>query len=90
MGKTSYSIYLKFAAIGAGRINLEVFDRNDENYMTEAQYYEMPEDGNGKKEAAFVQFRRAGYLVGDYLTKGSDCFFVYMSGFQRDFSPFDP
>ena len=58
--------------------------------MTEAQYYEAPADGNTKKEAAFVQFRREGYLSGDLLTKGNDRFFIYMSGIQKDFMPLDP
>ena len=58
--------------------------------MTEAQYYETPVDGNTKKEAAFVQFRRDGYLPGDFLTKENDRFFVYMSGIQKDFMPLDP
>ena len=58
--------------------------------MTEAQYYEAPADGTAKKEAAFVQFRREGYLPGDFLTKGSDRFFFYMSGIQQDYLPLDP
>ena len=71
-------------------MNVEVFDRTDENYMTEAQYYEAPADGTTKNEAAFVQFRRSGYLPGDFLTKGSDRFFVSMSGVQKEFEPLDP
>ncbi|CAG5107944.1 Oidioi.mRNA.OKI2018_I69.chr1.g3565.t1.cds [Oikopleura dioica] len=77
-------------AIGAGRINIEVFDRTEENYMTEAQYWEIPEDGSVNKEAAFVQFRKSGYQAGEFVKKGKDRFMVSMTGIQSEFAPLDP
>ena len=77
-------------AIGDGTITINVWDRTDDNYFTEGQYYEIPRDGLKTKEAAVVQFRRSRFLEGDFLSKGKDRFFVSMSGIDPDFDPLDP
>ena len=77
-------------AIGAGTVVINVFDRTDGNYAHEAQFYEAPEDGDRNKEAAFVQFRRSGYLTGDMLFKGKDRFFIEMTNIAAHHEPLDP
>ena len=49
----------------------------------EAQYYERPADDSTKKEAAVVQFRRSGYVQGEFLDRGKDRFFVSMHGIDE-------
>ena len=77
-------------AIGAGNVVINVFDRTDGNYAHEAQFYEVPKNGDKSKEAAFVQFRRSGYLNGDMLFKGKDRFFIEMTNIAAHHEPLNP
>ncbi|CAG5104788.1 Oidioi.mRNA.OKI2018_I69.chr1.g1542.t1.cds [Oikopleura dioica] len=74
-------------AIGQNNIVINIGDRTKENYRVEAQYYERPADDSTKKEAAVVQFRRSGFVQGEFLDRGKDRFFVSMHGIDEDSNP---
>ncbi|CAG5114265.1 Oidioi.mRNA.OKI2018_I69.chr2.g8327.t1.cds [Oikopleura dioica] len=76
-------------SIGQNDIAVTVGDRTRENYRVEAQYFERPADGSTKKEAAVVQFRRSGYVEGEFLSRGKDRFFVSMHGIDEHSNPIE-